>query len=77
MFMNHPKLFSHKIDTKNVGVQVIILIENNVPFYTIFHPLVYTEVVKQARHLVSEGIYLSHCFLKKMHAQPKNILCST
>jgi CheY-like chemotaxis protein len=63
-------------DTKRVGVQVIILIEDSVRFYSSYLPLVYTEVVKQAQRLVSDGINLSHRFLK-MRARPKIILCST
>jgi len=65
-----------EFDTKSVGVQVIILIEDSVRFYSIYLPLVYTEVVKQAQHLVAEGINLSHRFLK-MRARPKIILCTT
>ncbi|MDA3861879.1 MAG: histidine kinase [Melioribacteraceae bacterium] len=62
-------------DTKGVGVQVIILIEDSVRFYSSFLPLVYTEVVKQAQRLTADGINLSHRFLK-MRARPKIILCS-
>ena len=63
-------------DTESVGVQVIILIEDSVRFYSLYLPIIYTEVVKQAQRLVSEGINLSHRFLK-MRARPKIILCST
>ena len=63
-------------DTRSVGVQVIILIEDSVRFYSLYLPIIYTEVVKQAQRLVSEGINLSHRFLK-MRARPKIILCST
>ncbi len=63
-------------DTKSVGVQVIILIEDSVRFYSLYLPIIYSEVVKQAQRLVSEGINLSHRFLK-MRARPKIILCST
>ncbi len=62
-------------DTKRVGVQIIILIEDSVRFYSSYLPLVYTEVVKQAQRLSVEGINLSHRFLK-MRARPKIILCS-
>lgn len=63
-------------DTKQVGVQVIILIEDSVRFYSSYLPLVYTEVVKQANRLMAEGVNLSDRFLK-MRARPKIILCST
>lgn len=63
-------------DISRVGVQVIILVEDSVRFYSSYLPLVYTEVVKQAQRLTSEGINLSHRFLK-MRARPKILLCST
>ncbi|MCF6271322.1 MAG: DUF5752 family protein [Melioribacteraceae bacterium] len=62
-------------DISRVGVQVIILVEDSVRFYSSYLPLVYTEVVKQAQRLTSEGINLSHRFLK-MRARPKILLCS-
>jgi len=62
-------------DTNRVGVQVIILIEDSVRFYSSYLPLIYSEVVKQAQRIVSEGINLSHRFLK-MRARPKILLCS-
>jgi CheY-like chemotaxis protein len=62
-------------DIKRVGVQVIILVEDSVRFYSSYLPLVYTEVVKQAQRLTTDGINLSHRFLK-MRARPKIILCS-
>ncbi len=62
-------------DINRVGVQVIILVEDSVRFYSSYLPLVYTEVVKQAQRLTTEGINLSHRFLK-MRARPKILLCS-
>lgn len=63
-------------DTKNVGVQAIILVEDNIRFYSSYLPLIYTEVLIQAQSLISEGINLSHKFLR-MRARPKILLCST
>lgn len=63
-------------DINRVGVQVIILVEDSVRFYSSYLPLIYTEVVKQAQRLTTEGINLSHRFLK-MRARPKILLCST
>lgn len=63
-------------DTKHVGVQSIILIEDNIRFYSSYLPLIYTEVLKQSQSLISEGINLSHKFLR-MRARPKILLCST
>ncbi|MDP3582166.1 MAG: response regulator, partial [Ignavibacteria bacterium] len=62
-------------DTQKVGVQSIILIEDSVRFYSSYLPLIYTEVLKQSQSLISEGINLSHKFLR-MRARPKILLCS-
>ncbi len=62
-------------DVQKVGVQVIILIEDSIRFYSSYLPLIYTELVKQAQRLISEGINLSHKFLR-MRARPKIMLCT-
>jgi CheY-like chemotaxis protein len=63
-------------DTRIAGVQSIILIEDNVRFYSSYLPLIYTETLKQSQRLISEGINLSHKFLR-MRARPKILLCTT
>ncbi|MGE5431752.1 MAG: DUF5752 family protein [Syntrophomonadaceae bacterium] len=63
-------------DTKFIGVQSIILIEDNVKFYSSYLPIIYTEVLKQSQRLISEGVNLSHKFLR-MRARPKILLCTT
>lgn len=63
-------------DTRLVGVQSIILVEDNVKFYSSYLPLIYKEILKQSQHLISEGVNLSHKFLR-MRARPKIILCTT
>ncbi len=63
-------------DVKKVGVQAIILIEDSVRFYSAYLPLIYTELLKQSQSLISEGINLSHKFLR-MRARPKILLSST
>ncbi len=68
--------FNVEHDTKRVGVQSIILIEDNIRFYSSYLPLIYTEILKQAQSLISEGINLSHKFLR-MRARPKILLCSS
>lgn len=63
-------------DTSIVGVQTIIVIEDNVKDYSSFLPIIYTEILKQSQRLISEGINLSHKFLR-MRARPKILLCNT
>ena len=63
-------------DTKNAGVQTIILVEDNVKFYSSYLPLIYTEIFKQSQRLIAEGVNLTHRFLR-MRARPKILLCTT
>lgn len=65
-----------KHDTENIGVQSIIVIEDNIRSYSSFLPVLYTELIQQSRRLISEGINLSHKFLR-MRARPKILLCSS
>jgi CheY-like chemotaxis protein len=63
-------------DTQNIGVQVIILVEDNIKFYSSYLPLIYTEVFNQSQRLIQEGINITHKFLR-MRARPKILLCTT
>ncbi len=63
-------------DARTVGVQTIILIEDNIKFYSTFLPLIYTELLQQSKRVISEGINISHKYLR-MRARPKILLCST
>jgi CheY-like chemotaxis protein len=63
-------------DTLSVGLQSIILIEDNVSFYSSYLPLIYTEIHLQSQRLISEGLNLSHRFLR-MRARPKILLCTS
>lgn len=62
-------------DTEVVGVQAIILVEDDVKFYSTYLPLIYTQVFKQSQRLISEGINTTHKFLR-MRARPKILLCT-
>jgi CheY-like chemotaxis protein len=63
-------------DTESIGVQSIIVIEDNIRSYSSFLPILYTELIQQSKRLASEGINLSHKYLR-MRARPKILLCST
>ncbi len=63
-------------DTKNVGVQVILLVEDNIRFYSSYLPIIYTEVIKQSQALISEGVNLTQKILR-MRARPKILLANT
>ncbi len=61
-------------DTEFMGVQVIILIEDNTRFYSAYLPMIYTEVMKHSQNLITEGVNLPHKMLR-MRARPKILLC--
>ena len=63
-------------DVKNIGVQVIILVEDNIKFYSSYLPSIYTEIFNQSQRLISEGINITHKYLR-MRARPKILLCTT
>ncbi len=62
-------------DTRQVGVQSIILIEDNVRYYSSFLPIIYTEIFKQSMRLISEGVNLPDRYLR-LRARPKILLCT-
>ena len=61
-------------DTHLVGVQSILVIEDNIRFYSHLLPDIYVEIVRQSQRLISEGINLSHKKLRQ-RARPKILLC--
>lgn len=63
-------------DTKNIGVQSIIVVEDNIRFYSSYLPIIFSEVFQQSQRLVREGVNLTHKFLR-MRARPKILLCTT
>lgn len=63
-------------DTEVMGVQIIILIEDNVRYYSSFLPAIYAELLHHSRRLISEGVNVSDKIMR-MRARPKILLCST
>lgn len=63
-------------DTRMMGVQVIILIEDNVRYYSSFLPAIYSELLRHSRRLISEGVNTSDKIMR-MRARPKILLSST
>ncbi len=63
-------------DTLSVGVQSIIVIEDNVRFYSSYLPMIYTELFKHAQSLISEGVNVPHKLLRR-RARPKILQCET
>ncbi|UCH85872.1 MAG: histidine kinase [Candidatus Latescibacterota bacterium] len=63
-------------DSELVGVQSIILIEDNVRFYSSYLPIIYTELMRHTQSLISEGVNPAHKLLRR-RARPKILLCNT
>jgi CheY-like chemotaxis protein len=63
-------------DTALMGVQVVIVIEDNVRYYSSFLPVIYTELMHHSERLAPEGVNLSHR-LMRIQARPKILLCRT
>jgi len=62
-------------DTKTMGVPVLLVVEDDIRYYSSFLPVIYTELITQSRSLISEGINVAHK-LVRMRARPKILLCS-
>src|SRR5256884_6128455 len=62
-------------DTEAMGVPVVLVVEDNIRYYSSFLPVIYTELITQSRSLISEGINMAHKLLR-MRARPKILLYS-
>ncbi len=62
-------------DTKIMGVPVMLVVEDNIRYYSAFLPVIYTEIITQSKRLLSEGLNVAHK-LVRMRARPKILLCS-
>ncbi|HTW59831.1 MAG TPA: PEP/pyruvate-binding domain-containing protein [Terriglobales bacterium] len=62
-------------DTRAMGVPVLLVVEDNIRYYSSFLPVLYTELIKQSRRVIQEGINVAHK-LVRMQARPKILLCS-
>src|ERR1700693_2251277 len=62
-------------DTRAMGVPVLLVVEDNIRYYSSFLPVMYTELIKQSRRVIHEGINVAHK-LVRMQARPKILLAS-
>ena len=63
-------------DTGVAGVPAIIVVEDNVRFYSSFLPVIYTELVDHMKILMAEGLNLSQKMFRN-RVRPKVLLCET
>lgn len=59
-----------------LGVQIILVVDDSPLFYSRFLPVIYTEVMKQTRYLLSHAVNDLHRLLR-MRARPKILLAET
>ncbi len=64
------------LDTASAGVQVIILVEDSVRYYSTYLPIIYTTLIQQARYIMSEGLN-DWSRTRRMRGRPKIILAKT
>jgi CheY-like chemotaxis protein len=62
-------------DTKAMSVPVLLMVEDDITYYSLFLPVIYTEIISQSRRLLSEALNVAHK-LVRMRARPKILLCS-
>jgi hypothetical protein len=62
-------------DTRAMGVPVLLLVEDDIRYYSAFLPVIYTELIMQSRRVIREGVNVAHK-LMRMRARPKILLCS-
>ena len=63
-------------DTQALGVPVILVVEDDIRYYSAFLPAIYTELITQSRRIMSEGLNAAHK-LVRMRARPKILLSSS
>ncbi len=62
-------------DTQAMGVPVVLVVEDNIRYYSSFLPVIYTELITQSRRVIQEGVNVAHKLLR-MRARPKILLSS-
>lgn len=63
-------------DTRTTDVPVVLVVEDNVPYYSSFLPTIYTEIIGQSERLLAEGFNVSHKMVR-LRARPKILLATT
>jgi CheY-like chemotaxis protein len=60
-------------DTQKMGVPVVLVVEDDVRYYSALLPDIYTALITQSRRILSEGYNLAHK-LVRLRARPKILL---
>lgn len=62
-------------DTRAVGVPILLVVEDNIRYYSSILPVIYTELISQSRRVIREGVNVAHKLVRQ-RARPKILLCS-
>ena len=62
-------------DCSKGGVQVVLVVEDNIRFYSAYLPEIYETILRHTRNALSEGLNLTHKLLR-LRARPKVLLCT-
>jgi CheY-like chemotaxis protein len=62
-------------DVTALGVPVLLVVEDNIRYYSSILPVIYTELISQSRRVIREGINVAHKLVRQ-RARPKILLCS-
>jgi CheY-like chemotaxis protein len=62
-------------DTRALGVPVLLVVEDNIRYYSSILPVIYTELITQSRRIIREGINVAHKLVRQ-RARPKILLAS-
>lgn len=62
-------------DAKLLGVPVLLVVEDNIRYYSSILPVIYTELISQSSRVIREGINVAHKLVRQ-RARPKILLCS-
>ena len=54
---------------------MLLVVEDNIRYYSSFLPVIYTELISQSRRVIREGINVAHKLVRQ-RARPKILLCS-
>ena len=76
MVKNLEDLLNVEHDTKEVGIRVIIVVEDSPRYLASFLPILYKELVRQTQALLEEGLNSEHRLLT-MRARPKILTART
>ena len=62
-------------DAKTLSVPVLLVVEDNIRYYSSILPVIYTELITQSRRVIREGLNVAHKLVRQ-RARPKILLCS-